>query len=76
MDITKFRDSKDATSYHYEQLPDDNTSMYVAGHQIALYYNTDNTMLSASWLFENTNYVITGAISKEEIVSIIESMMK
>lgn len=76
MDISKFRDNKDASSYHYEQLPEDNASMYVAGHQIAFYYNTDNTTLSASWLFENTNYVITGAISKEEIVSIIESMMK
>ena len=76
MDISKFRDSKDASSYHYEQLPEDNASMYVAGCQVALYYNTDNTQLSASWLVENTNYVITGAIGKEEIVSVIESMMK
>jgi len=50
--------------------------MCVAGRQIAFYYNTDNTLLSASWLVENTNYVITGAVSKEEIVLIIESMMK
>ncbi len=76
VDITKFGNNKDATSYYYEQLPDDNTSMYVTGHQIAFYYNTDNTMLSASWLFENTNYVITGTISRDEIISIIESMMK
>ena len=76
MDISKFRDSKDASLYHYEQLPENNVSMYVAGCQVAFYYNTDNTQLSASWLYENTNYVITGAINKEEIVSIIESMMK
>ena len=76
MDISKFRDSKDASSYHYEQLPEDNVSMYVAGCQVAFYYNTDNTQLSASWLVENTNYVFTGAIGKEEIVSVIESMMK
>lgn len=76
MDISKFRDSKDASSYHYEQLPEDNVSMYVAECQVAFYYNTDNTQLSASWLVENTNYVFTGAIGKEEIVSVIESMMK
>lgn len=76
LDISKFRDSNDASSYHYEQLPEDNVSLYVAGCQVAFYYNTDNTTLAASWLSENTNYVITGAISKEEIISIIESMMK
>ena len=76
MDISKFRDSKDASSYHYEQLPEDNVSMYVAGCQVAFYYNTDNTQLSASWLVENTNYFITGSISKEEITIVIESMMK
>ena len=76
MDISKFRDSKDASSYHYEQLPEDNVSMYVAGCQVAFYYNTDNTQLSASWLVENTNYFITGSISKEEITTVIESMMK
>lgn len=75
-DITIFGSNEDATSYYYEQLPDDITSMCVAGRQIAFYYNTDNTLLSASWLVENTNYVITGAVSKEEIVLIIESMMK
>ena len=76
IDISKFRDSKDASSYHYEQLPEDNVSMYVAGCQVAFYYNTDNTQLSASWLVENTNYFITGSISKEEITIVIESMMK
>ena len=76
MDISKFRDSKDASLYHYEQLPEDIVSMYVAGCQVAFYYNTDDTQLSASWLVENTNYFITGSISKEEITTVIESMMK
>ena len=76
LDIAKFHDSKDASSYHYEQLPEDNVSMYMAGCQVAFYNNTDNMTLAASWLSENTNYVITGAISKEEIILIIESMMK
>jgi len=29
--------------------------------------------LTASWLAENTNYFITGPISKEEVISILES---
>lgn len=76
IDITKFSDSKDATSYHFEQLPDENVSMNVAGYQIAVYHNTDNARLTASWLSENTNYFITGPITKEEVVSILDNMMK
>ena len=76
IDISKFRDNKDASSYHFEQLPDEISTMYVAHHQVAFYYNTDEATITASWLVENTNYFITGAVSQEEIVSIVESMMK
>ena len=76
IDISKFRDNKDASSYHFEQLPDEISTMYVAHHQVAFYYNTDQATITASWLVENTNYFITGAVSQEEIVSIVESMMK
>ena len=76
IDISKFASNEDATSYHYEQLPEENTTMFVAHHEVAFYYNTDQTTLTATWLYENTNYFITGAISQEEIVSIIETMMK
>ncbi len=75
-DITKFVNSEDAVSYHYEQIPAENISMYVAGYQLAIYYNTDNAKLTASWLADNTNYFVTGSISKEEVVSILEMMMK
>jgi len=76
VDITKFRSNEDATSFYFEQLPEENTSMYVAGYQIAFYRNTHNAYLTASWLAENTHYCITGALSEEETVLIIESMMK
>lgn len=76
IDITKYRDSKDASTYHFEQVPDENMSLYVAGSQLAFYHNTDNATLTASWVSENTSYYISGSVSKEEIVSIIESMMK
>lgn len=75
-DITKFMNAEDATLYHYEQIPAENISMYVAGYQLAIYYNADNAKLTATWLAESTNYVVTAPISKEEVVSILESMMK
>lgn len=76
MDISKFRNTEDATSYHFEQLPDEITTVNLVGYQVAIYHNTDQVTVTASWLAENTNYFITGAIGQEEIVSIIESMMK
>ena len=76
VDITKFRSHEDATSYYFEQLPEDTTPIYVAGYQVAFYRNTSNAHLTASWLAENTHYCITGALSEEEIILIIESIMK
>ena len=76
VDIAKFREQQDASSYHYEQIPADNESMYVAGCQIAIYRNSRNATLTASWLLENTHYCITGMLSKEEMIQTIEKMMK
>ena len=76
IDITKFRNNEDAISYHYEQLPQNNESMNVAGCQIAFYRNTQNEYLTAAWLLENTHYCITGMISEEEMIQAIETMMK
>lgn len=76
IDISKFGDSKDAISYQFEQLPAENVSMYVAGYQVAFYHNTRNAKVTASWVAENTHYFVTGSISEEEIISILETMMK
>ena len=75
-DISKFQSVEDATSYHFEQLPEENTSMDVAGYQITFYRNTRNANLTASWLVENTHYCVAGAISEEEVVSIVEAMIR
>lgn len=76
IDISMLQDKNDANAYRFEQIPAENMSVYAAGYQIAFYNNTDNTLLTASWLSENTTYFITGPISKEDILLIIESMMK
>lgn len=76
IDISMLEDESKANAYHFEQLPAENTSMYVAGYQIAFYHNSDNTTLTASWMCENVHYTITGSVSEEEITKIIDSMMK
>lgn len=75
-DISMLDDASKANAFHYEQLPAENMSTFVAGCQITFYTNTDNATLGASWVVENASYYISGSISKEEILSIIESMMK
>ena len=76
IDISMLEDESKANAYHFEQLPAENTSMYAAGYQIKLYHNTCNAQITASWVAENVHYFITGSISEEEIISLIESMMK
>ncbi len=76
IDISMLEDGNQSDTYQFEQLPAENVSMYVAGYHITFYNNTDNAMQSASLVAENTTYFITGPISEEEIISILESMMK
>ena len=76
IDISMLEDESQANAYHFEQLPAENTSKYIAGRQIAFYHNSDNTTLTASWMCDNVHYTITGSISEEEITKVIDSMMK
>ena len=76
IDISMLEDESKANAYHFEQLPAENTSMYIAGYRIPFYHNSDNTTLTASWMCENVHYTITGSVSEEEITPIIDSMMK
>ena len=76
IDITVFQDNNDFNVYQFEQVPDENNSTNVAGYQVTFYRNTDNMMLTASLMVENAHYCITGTLSEEEIVTILESIMK
>ena len=76
IDISMLEDKNNTDAYQFEQLPAENTSQYVAGYQVTFYNNTDNATQSISLVAENATYFITGSISEEEIISILESMMK
>lgn len=76
IDISMLEDENVSDIYQFEQLPAENTSLYVAGYQITFHNNTDNATQSVSLVAENATYFITGSISEEEIISILESMMK
>lgn len=74
--LDQVREDSLAEHTYFEQLPDNNTTVFIANQQVAFYRNTDNATLTASWLVENTSYFITGSICMDEITTIIESMMK
>lgn len=76
IDISMLEDKNNTDAYQFEQLPAVNTSMYVAGYQVTFYLNTRNAQVTASWFDQNVHYSITGKISEDEIISILESMMK
>ena len=76
IDITILKAPNESDVYQFERIPDENISDFIAGYQIAIYDNTKNEKTTASWVADNTHYFITGTISKEEVISIIESMMK
>ena len=75
-DISILADENLSDAYQFEQLPAENASMYAAGYQIAIYHNTRNAQTTVSWVAQNAHYCITGNISEEETIAIVESMMK
>lgn len=76
IDISMVKDENNEDAYEFEQLPAENSSTFAAGYLVAFYHNTRNAQTTASWVAENTHYCITGSISEEEIISILEAMMK
>lgn len=76
MDVTLHENVNEANAYHFEQIPADAVSTYAAGCQVAFYRNTRNEQLTASWVHQNVHYCLTGTLSEEEIISILEQMMK
>lgn len=76
MDISLLNDTNESDSYQFEQLPAENMSKYTEGYQITFYHNSDSATLTASWMIDNAHYSITGAMNKDEITQIIDSMVK
>lgn len=76
VDIAVMTDSNDIDSYLFEQVPDGTMSTTAGGYQVTFYRNTQNANLTASWVDQTAHYCITGPVSEEEIILILESMMK
>ena len=76
VDIIVFADDIAASTYQFEQVPDHNVTDNRSGYQIKFYHNTENDILTASWMVENAHYCVSGTIREEEIISILNSMMK
>ena len=76
IDISMIRDANETDTYQFERVPDENMGEYVNNYHVEFYNNAGNAYMTASWVDQNTYYSLTGAVSKEEIISIIKAMMK
>ena len=76
IDVSMVRDENDNNSYQFERVPDENEAECIDNYHVEFYDNSSNAYMTASWVDQNTQYSLTGSVSKEEIISIIDAMMK
>ncbi|MBQ8554814.1 MAG: DUF4367 domain-containing protein [Clostridia bacterium] len=70
---TFFRNEKTVSNFEYERTLSNPDVRILAGQEVAYYHNTDQGMLSASWVIEKAHYFITGPVTEDELTRIVES---
>lgn len=74
IDVTFNRDYNAVVDYQYERTIDEPQKIDVAGIEVLFYENSDDGNIHAAWLKDSANYNLFGAVSREEVMRIIESM--
>jgi hypothetical protein len=74
IDVTLNQDQNAAVDYQYERAIEEPEKIDVNGSEILIYENSDEGKIYAAWLKDNANYNLFGAVSREEVIRIIESM--
>lgn len=72
--MTFNRDYNAVVDYQYERTIDEPQKIDVAGIEVLFYENSDDGNIHAAWLKDSANYNLFGAVSREEVMRIIESM--
>lgn len=76
VDITILDDSGSNNAFEYEHTNAANTvNAYVAGYKTTFYYNNEGILSSASCIVDTAHYSITGNVTKDEIIRILEEMI-
>ena len=72
--ITIYHTEREIMDFEYEKTVRELTVDGIGEYEVTIYHNSRNNTLSASWIDRDASYTITGAISEEELRSIIESI--
>jgi len=75
IETTLFPDEDTVVDFRYERAVIEPVMIDVAGVGVQLYQNDDNQTLYASWINDTVSYNLSGALSKEELVRIVSSIV-
>jgi len=76
IDVTLNQDQDAAVDYQYERAIEEPEKIDIAGIEVIFYENSRDGNIHAAWVKENVNYNLFGAVSREEVIQIIESMIE
>ena len=74
IDVTVYPDEDTVVDFQYERAMDEPEEIDVAGTEVLFYENSHEGSIYAAWVNGNVNYSLVGAVTREELAQIIESM--
>lgn len=74
IDVTIYPDVNPTVDFQYERAVNEPESIDVAGTEVLFYKNSDEGSIYAAWVNNNENYSFVGAVTREELIQVIESM--
>lgn len=74
IDVTLNQDRNASVDYQYERAIEEPEKIDVNGSEILIYENSDEGKIYAAWVMDDANYNLFGAVTREEVIHIIESM--
>jgi hypothetical protein len=75
IETTLFQVEDAVVDFRYERAVNEPVIIDVAGVGVQLYQNDDDQTIYASWLNDTVSYNLSGALSKEEVVRIVSSII-
>lgn len=74
--VTLFNGENTKSSYEYEKTLNDPMTHVISNHEVTYYHNYDDAMRSASWVMDKAHYSVTGAITEDEMVQVIQTIIE
>ena len=74
--VTILNTGDQTSSHQFERTAEETQDVYIAGHRVTYYLNSDDATMSAYWTQDNARYSIFGIVDEAELALIVESTMK